>query len=137
MSYLAQSPESQRQIKSFRLITADARQSKRDDANRLRTSSKKSEGLSVARKVATFVDDVVGQISPVNEQAIFLTHKGNYLWITRKSKGYANYDPVDKEEHLEITGLSVQPENIKQFIIDAHAMFFKKADNELLIFDVS
>ncbi|KAK6903977.1 hypothetical protein I203_107488 [Kwoniella mangroviensis CBS 8507] len=77
------------------------------------------------------------QISPVNEQAIFLTHKGNYLWITRKSKGYANYDPVDKEEHLEITGLSVQPENIKQFIIDAHAMFFKKADNELLIFNVS
>ncbi|WWD00331.1 hypothetical protein V866_007243 [Kwoniella sp. B9012] len=137
MSYLAQSPEAQRQIKSFRLITADVRQSKRDDTNRLRTSTKKSEGLSVARKDATFVDDVVGQISPVNEHAIFINHKGCYFWITRRSRGYANYDPVDKEEHLEITGLSVQPESIKQFIIDSHAMFFKKADNELLIFNVS
>ncbi|WVW78709.1 hypothetical protein I302_100669 [Kwoniella bestiolae CBS 10118] len=137
MSYLAQSNQAQRQLKSFRLITADARQSKRDDANRLRTSTKKVEGLTIARKDATFVEDVVGQISPVNEQAIFINHKGTYLWITRRSKGYANSDPNERDEHIEITGLSVQPEGIKQFILDAHAMFFKKADNELLIFNVS
>ncbi|WRT64999.1 uncharacterized protein IL334_001940 [Kwoniella shivajii] len=136
MSYLAQSKSAQRQLKSFRLWTSDNRQSRRDDSNRLKTKTRKSENLSVARKDATFVDEVVGQMLPVDNQAIYINHEGTHLWITRKSKEYAKIDKSD-EDHLEITGLPFQPEAIRQFIIDAHASFFKKTGDELMIFNLS
>ncbi|WWC59213.1 uncharacterized protein I303_101763 [Kwoniella dejecticola CBS 10117] len=135
MSFLAQSTEVQGQMRSFRLLTADARQSKRDDANRLKR--KTTDNSSLARKDATFVENVIGQLSPVNEQAIYINHKGNYLWITRKSKGYAGLETTDQEQHLEIQGLAIQPEGIKQFIIDAHAQYFKKTNEEIMIFNLS
>ncbi|WWC87130.1 uncharacterized protein L201_002016 [Kwoniella dendrophila CBS 6074] len=143
-SYLAQSPQAQKQIKSFRLKTADLRQSRRDDSNRLKEVQNAVKSflrhpestLSLARKNATFVDSVIGQISPINEQSIFLNHKGAYLWITRKSKCYAKVEFLTREEHFEICGLSFQPKGIKQFLIDAHGAFFKKSHKELLIFNL-
>ncbi|WVF70017.1 hypothetical protein IAT40_004803 [Kwoniella sp. CBS 6097] len=137
-SFVARSPEVQAQIKSFRLITADARDSKRDDVNRLRGLSKGKQ-LAIARKDATFVGDVVGKILPVDAQSIYIRHHGNHIWVTRQYYGFGTTDPNDRYEkdHWRISGVAWQPNSIQSFIIDCHAQFFDKSDDELVIYSLS
>lgn len=67
MAFLAQDNGVQKQTRSFRLITADSRESKRDDAKRNTSNKERKESLLVSKTDASFaMDDVIGQIVPVN-----------------------------------------------------------------------
>jgi hypothetical protein len=66
MAFLAQHEGVQKQLKSFRLTTADSRTSQRDDVHR-NNRFMKSEGLAVSKTQASFMlGDVVGQVVPIN-----------------------------------------------------------------------
>ncbi|WVQ97865.1 hypothetical protein IAU59_004981 [Kwoniella sp. CBS 9459] len=137
-AYMARSQQAQSQLRSFRLTTADARESKRDDVNRLR-GAPKGKQLAVARKDATFVGDVVGKILPVDAQPVYIKHNGNHLWVTRSFYGYGTTSYTDRYEldHWRISGVAWQPGSIQHFIIDCHAQFFDKSDDQLVIFSLS
>ncbi|WWC87138.1 uncharacterized protein L201_002024 [Kwoniella dendrophila CBS 6074] len=139
-TYLAQSAEAQKQMKSFRLTTSDLRHSKKEEFNRLRTSSNKSktDSIGIARNDATFVGEAIGQMSLLNDHYVRIKHKGTYLWVERSSKGLANRWAVRIEDHYRIVACWFQAAHgIKQFITDAHELYHKKSDDELIIFNLS
>ena len=67
MAYIAQDQATQSHIKSFRLTTADTRESRRDDAKRNNTYYKKENRLAMSKSEASFtLGSVIGQVVPVN-----------------------------------------------------------------------
>ncbi len=71
MAYLAQDERVQKQLRSFRLTTADSRESKRDDSKRNPGDAKKKRSLLISRSDASFtVNDVVSQIVPISSECL-------------------------------------------------------------------
>ncbi|OCF38649.1 hypothetical protein I317_07570 [Kwoniella heveanensis CBS 569] len=137
-AFVARSSQAQSQLRTFRLITSDARDSKRDDVNRIR-GLQKGKQLAIARKDATFVGVVVGKMLPIHGQAIYINHKGNHIWLTNSMYGYGTIDANDKYElqHWRISGVAWQPGSIQNFVLDCHAQFYNKSDDQLVIFSLS
>jgi len=67
MAYLAQDEAAQKRLKSFRLTTADCRQSQRDDLSRTTRVKSTKEELALSKSEASFtINGVIGQILPIN-----------------------------------------------------------------------
>jgi hypothetical protein len=78
MAYLAQDQSLQNRLRSFRLTTADSRESKRHDAKRNSSYYKKEKLLVMGKTEASFIlGSVIGQMVPVNGEP----------WLTRGSTG--------------------------------------------------
>ncbi|WWC89949.1 uncharacterized protein L201_004878 [Kwoniella dendrophila CBS 6074] len=132
IAWIAQDDYVQKQIHDFQLCTVESRSLKRRNKNTLGSNETTSSGKSLGKHNSTWSsEEVIGQVLPTYSHAIRIKHKGNYLWVRRRSIGFGGSKAID---HFRVQTIAFRPHVLRDFLIAARDSFFAKEERELLIF---
>ncbi|KAK8869680.1 hypothetical protein IAR55_000248 [Kwoniella newhampshirensis] len=125
-AWIAQDEKAQTQLRDFQLATQHWREVRKRNASGVQALNPSENWWS---------SSPIGHVVPTFFHNIRLNHKGNYIWVTRKQRGFAHANPNDGYfEHYQIRTIALRSNILKDFFAAAHQLYHAKEANELLIF---